>query len=282
VRRAELPRFLRSRIYQGAFGSAQFQAIYPAISASYFQLFTTVEWIGASACLLVAGCFAWNQFDVLGMLFAFLGLGCILGTASAATLAGIHAAREERWHGLRALLGALVTAFLHVAQPCARAWGRFKGWRELRREPPLYTPVQRLWGTIGHRDEWLRRYEHHLRRFGWQARSSCSFAQADLDIVGPGPLHFKIDSVCEERLKQGQHYLRYRVTKSRTWRSYLYFGLCVGGLISAVVCQIWPLLIPLLLFFLILLYAETRLARAIAQIGVEVGESLGMPQIPES
>jgi hypothetical protein len=137
----------------------------------------------------------------------------------------------------------------------------------------------RLWGNMSQRGEWLDRFQKQLGRFGWIVRPSCSFSSADLDIVGPGPVRFQIESICEENLEKGHHFLRYRVIKKRTFQSILYFVLCMAALLSVLRSHLWPLLIPIGAFLCALLYLETRTARAISQLGVETGESLGMPPV---
>jgi O-antigen biosynthesis protein len=281
VCRTELPQLLRSRIYHGRFGGAQFQAVYPALGAGWFQLFTTVEWMAVTLCVLAAGWLEIASSEFVAAIFTTLGLFCLGGTLSAATIAGFHAAEAERWQGRKRCIGILLVGFLHLAQPLARVWGRIKGWWELKDEPLLYSPVQRLWGNLSQRDLWLNRLERHLQRFGWTARSACSFDKADIDILGPGPLKLQIESICEENLEKGYHFVRYRVTKKRTLKTYAYFALCISALTAAIACGLWPLLLPLGIFLLVLIYSEARLAAAISQLAVETGESLGMPRVQQ-
>jgi len=52
--RLNLPVLFRSRIYQGQFGSGQFQSIYQPFQTWWFQMFTTIEWMGLGAAFAVA------------------------------------------------------------------------------------------------------------------------------------------------------------------------------------------------------------------------------------
>jgi hypothetical protein len=214
-------------------------------------------------------------------MFAALGFVCVAGTISAAAIAGIHAAQSERWRGWQKLAGSFIVGFLHIAQPVARAWGRLKGWRALLKEPCRYSADQRLWGNMHQRDLWLQRLERQLRRFGWIARPSCSFGKADLDVLGPAPFKLQIESICEENLEKGFHFLRYRVTKRRTLKTYGYYALCATAMAFSIIFHIWPLLVPLNLFLLVLLSAEFQLTRAISQLAIEAGEGLGMTPVDE-
>ncbi|MDB6036299.1 MAG: glycosyl transferase family 2, partial [Verrucomicrobiales bacterium] len=281
VSRTELPRLFRSRVYQGRFGGAQFQAVYPAMGAGWFQLFTTVEWMAVSVCVLGTGLLQIPRSSLVAAIFGAIGFVCLVGSVSAAVIAGIHAAKSERWRGPVRLRGITIIALLHLAQPFARAWGRIKGWWKLKQAPPLYSANQRIWGNISQREEWLSRLQLHLERFGWLVRPSCSFDKADLDILGPGPVRLQIESACEENLEKGHHFIRYRVTKKRTAKTFLYFALCTGGLAAAFLCNLWPLFLPLCIFLLVLLYSELRLTAAISQLAIEAGESLDLPPVRE-
>jgi glycosyltransferase involved in cell wall biosynthesis len=279
IDRTELPRLLQSRIYSGRFGGAQFQAIYPAFGAGWFQLFNTVEWMFISACLIATGWLEIASAPWIALAFTAVGFLCLAGTLCAAAVAGIHAAQSERWTGARFLRGSGTVAFLHLAQPFARLAGRISGWWALKGHPPLYTPCERIWANISQRELWLARLQQLLNRFGWIAGPGCSYGSADIDILGPGPLALQIESTSEENLEKAHHFIRYRVTIKRTVKSFFYIAVCLGGLISAIACEIWPLLPPLVIFLLTLVYAEIRVPCAISQLAIEAGDSLDLPRV---
>jgi O-antigen biosynthesis protein len=133
--RAEVPFLLGSRIYQGRFGSAQFQCVYPAFPRHWMQLLLTSEWMLLVLCLAGAGWFAGLRSVWFGL--PLLCAAAVGGVASlaAAWVAGRHAATEERWRGFHWFRGAALVGLLHLVQPIARTWGRLKGWLKLCREP---------------------------------------------------------------------------------------------------------------------------------------------------
>jgi glycosyltransferase involved in cell wall biosynthesis len=281
VSHTELPALFRSRIYQGRFGSAQFQSIYPSLRTHWFQLFTTVEWMVVMLCLAVSGFLTVIQSEIVGTILLSIAAVGWLGTASAAWVAGSHAASAERWQRFDWLRGVLLIGLLHLIQPMARWLGRLRGWLELCRQPHTYSSTQRLYGNLAQREKWLHRLESHLCRCGWIARPSCPFDRADLDILGPGPFSFQLQSVCEEELKNNQHYVRYRVLAKWKPKTLACFVLFVTSLVAVIATDLWPLLVPLGVFFFLVLRARWTLPRAISQLAVECGEGLGMTRVPE-
>src|SRR5262249_36960223 len=151
------------------------------------------------------------QSEFVGAFFFGLGALCGLATLASAWLAGRHGAKAERWTGMDRLLGTALVAVLHVTQPVARAWGWFRGKLSLRHQSLPYRATDKFYGNLAQREQWLTRLESLLRDSGWMARPSDSFTQTDLDIVGPGPFAFRLQSVCEEHLEQARFFLSYRI-----------------------------------------------------------------------
>ena len=97
LRQQGLPSLFRSRVYQGRFGSAQFQSLYQPFQAWWFQVFTTAEWqllswFGALAAVLTL-VFASLPFALIPLLIA---VGMLLATVSAAAIPAVHAVRRQR------------------------------------------------------------------------------------------------------------------------------------------------------------------------------------------
>jgi glycosyltransferase involved in cell wall biosynthesis len=279
LNRVEFSGLLKSRVYQGTFCSAQFQSIYPALSGHCFHLFTTIEWMILTLCLAGAGVPAYNQSGVVGTIFFILGALCGLGTLSSAWLAGRNAAKMERWTGGQRFGGTFLVAALHIAQPMARAWGWFRGRLSLGREALPYQATDRLYGYLGHREEWLARLQILLRHSGWVARPSDSFSESDLEIVGPGPFAFQLQSVCEEYLDKGRYLLSYRIRPQWKAKTLICLALTASSFAAVFATHLWPLLLPLGVFLYLNLRALWRLPLAISQLAVEAGEALDLPLV---
>jgi glycosyltransferase involved in cell wall biosynthesis len=275
----EFSGLLESRIYQGRFCSAQFQSVYPALPRGWFRLLTTIEWMLLTVCLAGAGIPAAAESEFIGAFFFGLGALCGLGTLTSAWLAGIYAANAERWTGTHRLLGTLLVATLHLAQPVARAWGWFRGKLSLRCQPLPYRADDKLYGHLAQREQWLTRLESLLRHSGWIVRPSDSFTQTDLDILGPGPFAFHVQSLCEEHLDKAKFYLRYRVSIRCRLKTLACLALTLASFAAVFATHLWPLLLPLGMFIYLQVRALWRLPLAISQIAVEAGEALGMPLV---
>src|SRR5262249_7181962 len=128
-------------------------------------------------------------------------------------------------------------------------------------------------------EEWLSRFETLLRHSGWIARPSDCFSESDLEIVGPGPFAFQVQSVCEEYLEKGRFYVSYRVRAQWKLKTLLCLALTATSFLAVLVTHLWPLLIPLGVFLYLEVRAFWRLPLAISQLAVEAGESLGLPLV---
>src|SRR5262249_16423293 len=99
LRQQGLPTLFRPRVYQGLFGSAQFQSLYHPFQTWWFQAFMTVEWEGAAASVLGAGGLALGAAPAAGLGLLGLGTAMVAATLGAALTAGQRAARARGWRG---------------------------------------------------------------------------------------------------------------------------------------------------------------------------------------
>ncbi len=277
LRRQGMPRLFRSRVYQGRFGSAQFQALYQPFQAWWFQVFTTAEWQVMSWCTLLAGvlsaAFAGPTLAIVVLLTAAMML---LATLGAAAVPAAHAVRRQRALQFRRGTAFLLITALHILQPLARAWGHIVGaWRT--RGSPHFPSVRRLYGNLAQREVWLTRLERHAHDCGWSCRPSSDWDVADLDILGPGPYRLQLCSVYEDDVEHGRHFVRYRVTaRPKRWLPLVWLAM-----VSAVPGFFWaPTLLPLALPLVVLMRAmagvKCYMQSAISQLAAECAEPLGM------
>src|SRR5258708_34641927 len=97
----------------------------------------------------------------------------LLAAGGAAT-AGWFACREKKWCGRDAWRGGALVAFLHLAQPLARACGQVLGWWKTRGTPRGWPAEQCIWGNLEQRERWLDRLAEPIRRRGWACREGCT------------------------------------------------------------------------------------------------------------
>ncbi|MBI3878759.1 MAG: glycosyltransferase [Verrucomicrobia bacterium] len=269
-----------SRVYQGQFGSAQFQSIYQPFQTWWFQIFTTVEWQALTLAATLSGALVLPHgkwMALAPLLVAVLMLAALIG---AAVTAGLHAARLRNWRGWQRTGGILTVAFLHFAQPLARARGRISGWFSARKERIEYPAVQRLWGNLEKREEWLNRLLEHLRDCGWVANPACEFSSGDLEVSGPGPCRVEITSLYEEQLEKNYYFVRFRLTaryKPGAWAVMAALAVPLG-----LACFHWwslPLALPAAFFLWRHLKARQDMTRAVSQLALEVAEACAMPRV---
>ena len=273
----ELPVLFRSRIYQGQFGSAQFQSIYQPYQTWWFQIFTTIEWMGLAAATMLAASLAWMISPLPAAFLTLLAAGMCGAMFGAALLAGCDAARAKKWRGSERWRAAALVAFLHLAQPAARAWGRLKGWFAVRSERIEHPATNQIYGNLSQRDAWLRHLEEHARNCGWDAKTNGDWDDFDLKVEGPGPVRLNLASVYEEDLERAQHFVRYRVTA--TWKpSYLIkiglLAVLLGWCLSRI--YLWPIAAPLTFALVRLVRARKFQTIALAQLATECATPLGM------
>src|SRR6267378_2183155 len=101
-----------------------------------------------------------SPWAAVGLLL--LSGGMCAATIASALLAASRAARAKQWRPSEWRNARWLIAFLHLAQPFARAWGRLKGWWTLRDERIDYPAANHVYGNLSQRDAWLRHLEEHL------------------------------------------------------------------------------------------------------------------------
>lgn len=277
LRQQGLPSLFRSRVYQGRFGSAQFQAVYQPFQAWWFQAFTTAEWQVLSWCVLLAA--------GLSLVFGSLPLGAaslatagvmMLATIAAAAIPAIHAVRRQRRLKARRRRALVTITSLNVLQPLARAWGHLVGWWRTRGSPD-YPAVDRMYGNLTQRELWLERLERHLRDCGWDCHPSSQWDEADLDVDGPGPYRLQLCSVYEDDVEHGQHFVRYRVTaRAKRWLPVVWLSIAAAALALVTAPTLLPLALPLAGLARSLARARRSMQSAVSQLAVECAEPLGM------
>jgi hypothetical protein len=282
LRQQGLPSLAQPKVYQGLFGSAQFQSLYQPFHTWWFQIFTTVEWQGLSLCTLASAATALlthSRWTALALFIAFLAT--LLPTLGAACAAGRHAARARRWTGPKRRRGAALVAFLHLAQPWARLHGRLKGWRATRHSTvPPFPTEQKVWGNLTQREQWLLRLHSHLQHCGWNARTGSDWSPDDLLIDGPGPCRVTLTSVAEERLEKGFFFVRWRI-HTRYKPADLLATLSLAALTILLLTH-WatlPLAIPALGLLTTLARSRHTMTQAVSQLAHEIAEGTRMPKV---
>lgn len=275
-----LPRLFPPRVYQGRFGSAQFQSIYQPIRAWWFQICTTAEWQFMAASLLVSSCLAFWWASAAAWYLILLSGAMLIATLSAASVPALHSVDRKGWKGTRFWAALLLITGLDILQPLARAWGRMRGRWDLAEPIPAFPAEQRLHGNLSQRERWLNRLQEHLQACGWTCRPTCDWGKADLDILGPGPYALQLCSTCEEDLERGAHYVRYRIeARAKPMLPLLVMALLapLGALYGAP--YLAPLALPSLIALKLVLQARRFMIRAVSQLAIECGEPLGMSRV---
>jgi GT2 family glycosyltransferase len=277
LRLTGLPALWPSRVYQGRFGGAPFQSLYQPFPTWWFQVFMTAEWQLTSFCLLAAGLLVIPTGQLWGLaLLAVCGLMASLACGAAAT-AGWYACREKKWRGWDAWSGAGLVAFLHLAQPLARAYGQLAGWWRSRKSPRHWPTEQTIWGNLDQRERWLNRLAERARQYGWDCQVGCSWGTYDLQMVGPGPCLGFLQSVAEERLEKGWFQVRFRVfARVKPAAAVLTVALLATLPLFAMAPRALPLTLPLAMALRTLLRAKSSMTESFSQLAMESAEAIGM------
>jgi GT2 family glycosyltransferase len=273
----DFPVLIRSRVYQGQFCSAQFQSIYEPFQRWWFQIFTTIEWMGLAGAVCASAAVALFLAPLAAAGLIPLAAAMWGSTLGCAMLASWQALRAKRWSDADAKKARRLVAFLHLAQPLARAWGRLKGWWALRDERIEYPASTQLYGNLSQRDTWLRRLHQHARGCGWVVRTNGDWESFDVEMNGPGPLRLTLTSVYEEDLEHAKHYVRYRIQAK--WKPFSIFkGFLVAVLLGLCLTRmfLWPLAVPLGFAMYLLFRARRIQTAALSQLAMECAEPLGM------
>jgi GT2 family glycosyltransferase len=178
----------RPRVYQGVWGSAPFQAVYPAEAGWIASLPLMPEWYLVNVFLAVMAGFGllWPPLLWSLALLAFT-TGVPVAQAVASSLRAEFPSkptsryRRVKFHAL--------TALLHMAQPMARLWGRLQGglspWR-LKARGPFRWPLPRrraLWSEIWQPPErWLIQLRSEVDARALSVFSGDEFACWDLAV----------------------------------------------------------------------------------------------------
>jgi GT2 family glycosyltransferase len=227
--------FWPGRIYQGVWGSAPFQSVYQPAPGKLLSLPLMPEWYLVIAYLsfLTALGAVWSPLLWAAPLLA-LAVGALVVEA------GISAARARfgqrprsrlegwKWRGL--------TAFLHLAQPAARLYGRLRHgltpWRLRRRHPwqfPRPTTLA-IWSEEGRSAQsWLKRVESALVAAPTRVLRGDEFDRWDLGVRGSVLGGARLLMAVEEH-GAGRQYLRFRIWP-RHHRGLL--ATLFGGLLAA-------------------------------------------------
>lgn len=280
LRQQGLPFVFKPRIYRGFFAAGQFQSLYQPFLTWWFQIFATAEWLVLTGSCLAAGALSW-WFGPKLLGAGMMGLAAIMFLFSfgSCLLAGWRGVHNKRWKGADRWGGLATVALLHLLQPLARTAGRFKGRRELRKQPLEFPAVDLLEGDLAKRDLWLHRLLEHMRSCGWMVRSCSEWDDGDIEVLGPGPYTLKLTSVYEEDLQRALHYIRYRVTYKMKPHAPVVVALLMTALVGITqALYLAPLAVPIT--FVLTRYVQARklMISAVSQMAMECGWPIGMPK----
>jgi hypothetical protein len=277
LRQQGLPLLFRSKVYQGNFGGEQFQSIYQPFLNWWFQIFTTVEWQGLTAGILLTGILGLILSRPAAVLPLGIGAAMLLLALGSAVLCAAHSGHRKAWRGATRWRATMVVAWLHLAQPLARAWGRFAGWWSLRKADAAFPATQRLYGNLRQREQLLEGLQKHLHACGWVVTPASEWGEHDLEIPGPGPYRLSLTTVYEDDVAHAVHYVRYRVTakiKPLTPLLVVLIALALAGTLAQP--WLWPLAPPVALLLRKFVAARTTMIEAISQLTAEYGAAIGM------
>jgi cellulose synthase/poly-beta-1,6-N-acetylglucosamine synthase-like glycosyltransferase len=277
-----LPLF-RPRIYQGRFGSAQFQSLYQPFSMWWFQIFTNAEWQLVAYCWLASGLIAVSITRIAWLICLIAGAGMLMVAALVGLVFGVEAARVKKWQWHRKWIGIGLVAALHIAQPLARMLGFARGWWQTRDQRLELKPAYRVWGNMEQRTVWLEHFQEYLASCGWKCRPSHEWDNADIDILGPGPYRLRFSSVYEERLERGFHMVRFRLVVRAKFALLLLWTIAVSLLVAVTIVwpYFFPFVIPVAAGLFGLVRARRHMLSAVSQLALECAESLGMTVVVE-
>jgi hypothetical protein len=280
LRHQGLPFVFRSRVYHGFFCAAQFQSLYQPFLTWWFQIFSTAEWIGLTACSLASGLLGYGFGPMwVGHLFVIIAMLMTCLSVGAALLCGWRGVKQKRWRGREYWHGIALISLLHLLQPLARTAGRIKGVWHLRKETWKFPEVELLYGNLDKRERWLRRLLAHMHECGWRARACNEWDDGDIEVLGPGPYQLKLASVYEEVLERAQHYVRYRVTVKAKPYGYLVVAALMTLLIAITqVPYLAPFALPMSMIVYHFVRARKTMAQAVSQMAMDCGWPVGMPR----
>ena len=182
---------LRGRIYQGVWGSAPFQSIYPSAPNGFWSLAMWPEWyliIIAIAAISALGILWGPLLLALPLLAIAVGASFIQAGLSVAQASSTMASLQDR---VTRVKSHTLTAILHLLQPLARLHGRLRSgltpWRR-RGARNLAAPWPRtltIWSEHWQAsEERLRSVEEALRASGAIVRQGGVYDGWDLEVRG--------------------------------------------------------------------------------------------------
>jgi O-antigen biosynthesis protein len=182
---------LRGRIYQGVWGSAPFQSIYPSAPNGFWSLAMWPEWyliIIAIAAVSALGILWGPLLLALPLLALAVGASFIQAGLSVAQASSTMASLQDR---VTRVKSHTLTAILHLLQPLARLHGRLRSgltpWRR-RGARNLAAPWPRtltIWSEHWQAsEERLRSVEEALRASGAIVRQGGVYDSWDLEVRG--------------------------------------------------------------------------------------------------
>jgi glycosyltransferase involved in cell wall biosynthesis len=272
--------FFPPKIYQGRFAGARFQTVYHPFTDSWLGFATIFEWQLLVLSLLAGGLIGILNRNPSGLALLLLGIACGSLTLLVVGLAGLRAVRLKKWQGKRRFAGFFIVAFLHLAQPVVRGFGRIKAWRHLRGRESRFSDKGYVAGGQEDREPWLELMNRNFRTCGWISRFSDDWEDADLHILGPGPACADFRTTYEFGSQAGQQFLRFSVKPRLKWWAWGLTG-AVTALILASFLRphTAPLALPLALFLRSLFWSRGHMSAVVSHIAVECAEALGMKEV---
>ncbi|MFC1760908.1 glycosyltransferase [Planctomycetota bacterium] len=183
-------RLRRSRIYHGIWGTAPFQKLYQPQHSVFSGLHTLPEWylVILMFSVLSALGLAWTPLLIAFPLLLLMVSIPLVQAITCSRHANYPSKPQSRF--LRLKLQA-ITVLLHLMQPLARLWGRFKHgltpWRIFRRRGSGLPGRCRaeLWSeTWQSTDQWLESLESAIKGQGIVVQRGDNFAPWDLSVRG--------------------------------------------------------------------------------------------------
>jgi GT2 family glycosyltransferase len=273
--------FLGPRIYQGRFGSAPYQSLYQPGAAWWAGLLAGPEWLLLCLSLGLAAWFTRGSAPAIASALGGLAIAFGAGALLTAGLAAWGATARSPWRRSRRVFGRALVTLLYVAQPLARAWGRWRGWWPARQAAPDYGAEERFYGNLEQRDGWLHHLWGHLDAAGWRVEAGSPWGRSDLEVRGPGPWRVTLVSVAEENLERGEYAVRFRLTARMKPGAIAAAGvLLAGASVLAFLPGLLPLGLPIGITLWWLLFGSRRhLVAAVSQLALECAEARGMPRV---
>jgi GT2 family glycosyltransferase len=221
----------RGRIYHGTWGTAPYQRLYQPATKLLGDLPLLPEWylvIAFLATLSLIG-LAWKP-----LLLAIPFVACAAGlSVLQAAMSAANASSFSVSKGVTHAKVLAISTVLHLIQPLARLFGRFKyglhPWRHRGAAPRLVPRPKTvsIWSeTWRTPEQWLRHLQARLRSEGNIGFAGGGYDDWDLEIQG-GMLAAVRTRIAVEEHGAGRQMLRFRI-----WPRYSIFGSLIFALIA--------------------------------------------------